>query len=34
MKTCSNCGSKGTKKCADCKTGNPPSMWAPKKVSE
>lgn len=29
MKNCENCGRRGTAWCADCKTGNPPSMWAP-----
>lgn len=34
MKNCENCGRRGTEVCSACVVGNPPSMWAPKKVSE
>ena len=31
MKNCANCGNRGSARCADCKTGNPPSLWVPEK---
>lgn len=34
MKNCNNCANKGTVNCDECKTGNPPTMWVPKKKEE
>ena len=34
MKNCANCGNQRSIHCADCKTGNPPTMWCPEQKED